>query len=102
MPQIHELDPILVKEVEEIITNIQRLELENQELQLKLDQTTKENKYLKWESQQKEKPLKESNKRVRSEKGKREWIGDAFHGDDFELKAINQELHKVKHSIDEL
>lgn len=47
-PQIHELVPISVEEVEELRAKIQKHELENSDLQLKLDQTIQENKYLKW------------------------------------------------------
>ncbi|KAI5390029.1 hypothetical protein KIW84_075379 [Lathyrus oleraceus] len=67
-------DPISVEEVEELRAKVQKLELEKSQLQLKLDQTTKENKDLKRESQEKDKALNKSSKRVKCEEGKRKWI----------------------------
>lgn len=63
-PQILEPVPISVKEVKEVRAKVQRLELESSELQLKLEQTTKEKNDLNWDGQEKEKALKVSNKRV--------------------------------------
>lgn len=57
---------------------------------------------MKWSIQDKEKAIKESNKRFRYEEGKREWIRDSLHGANSELKARNQELDKAKRSIYEL
>lgn len=76
--------------------------MENPELQLKLSRTTKKNRDLKWEGQQKEKSLQASNKRTRESKGRKEWIGDVLNGANSMLKTRNKELDKAKHSIYEL
>lgn len=46
--------------------------------------------------------LTDSNKRVKTEKGKKEWVGDALLGAGSELTARNRELEWAKRSIHEL
>ncbi|XP_050876877.1 uncharacterized protein LOC127080605 [Lathyrus oleraceus] len=100
--RVPEPKPILPEYVEKLNAKIKELELENSELQLKLNRTTLENENLKDERKEKDRDLEASNKRARTFEDKKDELDDILIGTKPVFKTKNEELKKAHLKIQEL
>lgn len=98
-PLVLDQEPILPKDVEKLIAQINELEVENYKLGLQLNKEKQKNEDLEEESKEVKAKFESSKTRVRDEKGKRTWVGDAFLGANSELSDHNDELDRAWHVV---
>lgn len=92
LPEVPEPKLILQEDVDKLTSKISELELENTLLRLQLIKEKQRGDDLEYECKQVKNLYQSSKKRAREEKWKKEWVGGAVLGANFELSCRNNEL----------
>lgn len=95
LPQVSEPEPILQEDFDKLTSKINELELENTRLRLQLIKEKQRGDDLEDKGKEVKTLYETSKKRVREEKGKKEWVGGALRGANSELNGQNNKLDRA-------
>ncbi|KAI5382609.1 hypothetical protein KIW84_070157 [Lathyrus oleraceus] len=102
LPKTPEPEPILLEDMEKLVTKVKELEVENADLRIQMNRVILENQNLKEERKGKAQELEDSNKRARLLEDQKDDLDHILLGSTSVIRTRKEELKKAEYRICEL